>query len=112
MIAKDPRRHSRYILAARRYLAALTAANCALCGKPVDLSAPRTSPWGPTIEHRHPVRLIQRQARDWDEAVAMTCDTSLWAVAHKRCQSRQGAIAVNKMRGQRRKIVKNLSREW
>jgi hypothetical protein len=112
VITKDPRRHSRYILAARRYLAALQHANCALCGRPVNLTLPRTSPWGPTIEHQHPVRLIQREARDWEHAVALVCDTSTWAVAHRRCNSRQGAIAANKMRGKVRAMQHNPSRDW
>ena len=112
MASRDPRRDSRYIVAARRYLAALTHASCALCGRPVDMQAPRTSPYGATIEHRYPVRHILATTQSWDEAVALTCDTTLWAVAHRRCNSRQGAIAVNKRRGQRRQIVKNLSREW
>jgi hypothetical protein len=109
---KDPRRDSRYIVAARRYLAALTHASCCLCGRPVDMQAPRTSPYGATIEHRYPVRHIKAMAQNWDEVIALTCDTSLWSVAHRRCNSRQGAIAVNKMRGVRRQIVKNSSREW
>ena len=109
---RDPRRDSRYIVAARRYLAAMTAASCALCGRPVDMQAPRTSPLGATIEHRYPVRHIKAACQTWDEIIAMTCDTTLWSVAHRRCNSRQGAIAVNKMRGTQRQIVKNRSREW
>lgn len=92
---RDPRATRRYRTARALWLAGYKGgtAPCALCPWPVDCSLPGTHPWGPTIEHTVPVRVLVAQARDWAQAVAMTCDTSQWAVAHKRCQDRQGGAS-------------------
>lgn len=87
---RDPRSHRRYVTAATAYKAANLGAPCALCGQPV---------WTrPTVEHRLAVRHIQAIARDYAHAVELACDQSMWAMAHSRCQSQQGARAVNATR--------------
>jgi hypothetical protein len=108
----DPRSHRRYVELARKYIAAHARATCVLCGVPIDLSLPRTAPGGPTIEHRYPVRRIRVEAQTWADCLALTCDTSMWALAHRRCQSRQGAIAANKMRAGKRRAPQLHSRQW
>jgi hypothetical protein len=108
----DPRSHRRYVELARKYIAAHTRANCVLCGVPIDLSLPRTAPGGPTIEHRYPIRRIRVEARTWVDCLALTCDTSMWALAHRKCQSRQGALAANAARGKRRATTQRHSRQW
>lgn len=87
---RDPRSHRRYVEAAREYKALNMGAPCALCGQPVTA--------GPTVEHRLPIRTIRATARTYDEAVALACDQSMWAMAHKRCNSQQGARVVNAQR--------------
>lgn len=88
---RDPRSHRRYVEAARTYKQQNLGAPCALCGLPV-VSAP-------TVEHRLPIRTIRATARDYAEAVALACDQTMWAMAHSRCQSQQGARAANASRG-------------
>ena len=102
----DPRSSARYVRESAVWLARISAANCALCGRPVDMTLPRTSPAGPTVEHLIPIRRIIRMTARWDDAVALACDQTQWAVAHRRCQSRQGqrASIESKMR--------RPSREW
>ena len=105
---RDPRSHRRYIEAANAYvLAAPKYVPCALCDDDVDTDLPRTHSDGPTIEHRLPVRTILATARTQAEALALACDTALWAIAHSRCQSRQGASVTN-----RRAMEGTPSRAW
>lgn len=87
---RDPRSHRRYVDAARVYKQQNHGAPCALCGLPVLTS--------PTVEHRLPIITIQETARDYAEAVALACDQSMWAMAHSRCQSQQGARSANARR--------------
>lgn len=89
---RDPRSSRRYRTARDAYCALMLGTPCALCNLPV-VSAP-------TVEHRLPIRTIRATARTWDECVAMACDQSMWGIAHSRCQSRQGAQAVNAARTQ------------
>lgn len=84
---------------------------CCMCGIPVDTSLPGTHPHGPTVEHQLPIRHIEAMARDFTQAVALACDTSMWGLAHKVCQDRQGAGVVNAARGARRAMI-GASREW
>lgn len=84
----DPRSHRRYKDARLSYIARHLGERCALCHEPV-LS-------NPTIEHLDPVRSIMARARSYAEAVAMCCDTTTWALAHQRCQARQGAAVTNR----------------
>ncbi len=102
----DPRSSARYIRESAAWLARIRAADCALCGRPVDMRLPRTVPAGPTVEHTFPVRLILRSTVTWDDAVAMACDQRHWAVAHRRCQDRQGQRASTETKRRRP------SREW
>lgn len=93
---KDPRSHRRYVTAAKAYIAAAEPGTpCALCDEPVDTTLPSTHRDGPTIEHRLPVRRILAAAQTQREALDLACDTSLWGIAHARCQSRQGADVTN-----------------
>ena len=92
---RDPRTSSRYQAARRAYLAAHPpGVPCALCGRPVDTSLPGMATWGPTIEHRIPVRRLRQAADSWERLVELTCDTSMWAVAHSHCQKRQGGAST------------------
>lgn len=109
-MARDPRSHRRYIEARAAWLSTITAGNCCLCGKPVDLALPATYANGPTVEHKLPVRVIMRTAPTWLDAVAMCCDTSMWGLAHRRCQSRQGALVSNVTRHGRSE--RTSSRAW
>lgn len=99
---RDPRSTRRYIESSRDWLASLAAAGdtapCALCPGLVDLSLPRTHPTGPTVEHTLPIRTILAITETWADAVELCCDTNLWAVAHRRCQDRQGAAASRRPR--------------
>lgn len=110
MIIGNPRGSSRYAEAARAYINARRrdAVACALCGQAVDMEAPPLTRWSPSIEHQLPVREIRRIARSYAEAVDIACDQSMWAVAHKICQDRQGAQAVNT----RRRATGTPSRTW
>ena len=106
-----PQPHAWYAKEAKVWIANHPRPICALCGKPVDVSLGGRHPYGPTIEHTYPIRRIRAEARSWTECVAMARDQSLWALAHRRCQSRQGAQVVNAAR----KSPKNLrrtTRDW
>jgi hypothetical protein len=106
---RDPRRHRRYATAARAFIASHEPGTaCALCGEPVDTRLPGTIPDGPTVEHRLPIRTILATAQTQAEALALACDTSLWGVAHRRCQSRQGGEVTNG----RAVVVYEPSRDW
>ena len=112
----DPRSSRRYTDTRRLWLAGYGGqdATCCMCGRPVDTSLPGTHPMGPTIEHRYPVRMILAEARDDAHAVEMACDTSWWAVAHSRCQSRQGQAVtsqINRARNGDRRVA-GASRVW
>lgn len=113
---RDPRSHRRYVEARRLWLDGYGGGTgiCILCKRPVNTSLPGTHPLGPTIEHRLPIRVIAATARDWPELLAMACDTRLWALAHRRCQSRQGAQVTNQRKKPRRTRTQtvNSSREW
>jgi hypothetical protein len=107
---RDPRSSRRYRATRAAWLAGYRGqpSTCALCGGLVDTSLPARAPGGPTIEHLLPVRTIRASARDWAHAVALACDTSLWALAHRRCQDRQGQRATTAINRQRN----NLRHEW
>ena len=114
-MTRDPRRSNRYMTTRRAWLAGYAggAGTCCLCGGRVDTSLPGTHPLGPTIEHRLPVRQIRAMVRTWAEAVALACDTSMWALAHNRCQAGQGARVVNAQRRARREVERvEASRRW
>ncbi len=92
--------HRRYTDLRRTYLAAYNGAPipCALCGQPVWTSLPGRHPWGPTIEHREPIRHILATSTTRAEALARACDTTTWAIAHLTCQHRQGGHAAHNQR--------------
>lgn len=93
---RDPRSHRRYRTTAKAYIAAHPPGTpCCLCGEGIDTTLPSTTPLGPTIEHRIPIRDILTAARDDAEALAMACDTEAWGIAHRVCQDRQGADVTN-----------------
>lgn len=95
----DPRSHRRYKTLRIKYLAAHgTHHPCCLCGRIVDLSLPGGSTWGPTIEHHTKVDHMRRIAANEAQLLDMVCDTSQWGIAHKQCQSKQGANHVNAKR--------------
>lgn len=96
---RDPRSHKRYRNARLDYIARHGAqAPCALCGKVIDLGLPGSHKWGPTIEHRVPVRTLRLMARSNDELLDLACDRSTWALAHLHCQRRQGGPAATSSR--------------
>lgn len=105
------RSHRRYTQARAAWLAGYGGGlgTCALCGQPVDTSLPGTHPAGPTIEHRLPIRHIEATARNRAEALALACDTSLWALAHLHCQRRQGGATRPRAP---RKTTASASRPW
>lgn len=92
---RDPRSHRRYTEAATTYIEERKhrPIDCALCGDPINMKAPRTQNNGPTIEHRIPIRDIIKRATTYADAVAACCDTSSWAIAHRSCQNRQGGTS-------------------
>lgn len=94
---RDPRTSGTY-KAARAIWLRNCGTRCALCGGTVQLDLSGMHPYGPTIEHTLPIRTIIATAPDYPAAVAMCCDTSLWQLAHRRCQAMQGARAVNATR--------------
>lgn len=102
----DPRTHSRYQRLRREWLRTADPV-CCLCGNDVNTALPGRHPQGPTIEHTVPIRLILVQTQTKDEALDMACNTSLWAMAHSRCQSQQGARVTNGRTQPRRS-----SRRW
>ncbi len=92
----DPRNSHRYKTLRAEYInARKPTAPCALCGKTINLELPGTHPAGPTIEHLVKVHEMQRSTSHWETLVNLCCDTSAWALAHRRCQNRQGAQVVN-----------------
>lgn len=109
MSLKDPRSHKRYRTAAKTYIAGRPPGTpCALCDQPIDTTLPSTTPPGPTIEHRLPIRTILAQAQTQAEALALACDETLWALAHRQCQDRQGAAVTNG----RTTVMYQPSRDW
>ena len=86
---KDPRGSSLYRRTKAQWLPTADT-TCALCGKHVDTLLPPGYPQSPTVEHTLPIRTILTMTQTWDEAVTLACDTTLWAMAHHLCQSRQG----------------------
>lgn len=109
------RSHRRYTQTRAAWLAGYAGGlgTCALCGRPVDTSLPGTHPWGPTIEHTIPIRRIHATAATPAEALALACDTSLWALAHLHCQRQQGARAAAQRRQRRRpQTMPGQSRQW
>ncbi len=107
---RDPRTSRRYRNQRAQWIPTQAGLRCWLCDQPVDVTLPGTHPLGPTVEHRLPVREIQAAAATWDDAVAIACDINLWAIAHSRCQSQQGARVSNVTR--HGKSERNPSRAW
>ena len=105
---RDPRSSRRYTELSADYIAARRhhVIECCLCHQPVTMSLPRTAPMGPTVEHRLPIRTIRATATSWPHAIQLCCDTTMWAIAHRRCQDRQGAHARNG------KALRLPSRRW
>jgi hypothetical protein len=98
---RDPRSHRRYVTAAKAYIKAhAPGAPCVLCGRGIDTTLPGMSEWGPTIEHRIPIRVLRTRAVDDADLLAMACDQSTWALAHSSCQKRQGGKAASERPGQ------------
>lgn len=96
---RDPRTASRYQRLRREYIARHdNGSPCALCHRPIDLTLPGTAKWGPTIEHRVPVRVLRQHAATWDDLVTLTCDTRTWALSHLHCQRQQGGPAAHATR--------------
>lgn len=92
---RDPRSHRTYRDAATRYIrTAPPTVTCALCHQPVNTRLPRTQPDGPTVEHAYPIRRILAEASTPAQALLMACDQRHWAIAHHRCQARQGGAAT------------------
>jgi hypothetical protein len=105
---RDPRHTHRYQRTRREWFASGEApTTCCLCGGIVDTTAKHGTPLSPTVEHTVPVRTIITMTPDSAAALDMTCDVSLWRSAHSRCQSQQGARAVNSPA-----IIRNSSRGW
>jgi hypothetical protein len=106
---RDPRPW--YVKQARVWIANHPNPVCVLCGNPVNVTLSGHHPMGPTIEHTYPIRRIRVEATTWAECVAMARDQSLWRIAHRRCQSRQGAQVVNASRSTPKKL-RHTTREW
>lgn len=110
---RDPRSHRTYRTAAKAYIAAHPPGTpCALCHQPVDTTLPSTTPDGPTIEHRLPIRRILLAATSQAEALALACDASMWGIAHRVCQDRQGGQVQADMKAGRAEVVYEPSRDW
>ncbi len=92
----DIRSHRRYTTLARTWLPQQAGRPCCLCGQGIDPSLPSTHPYGATVEHTLPVRVILATARSRAEALDLVCDVRLWDVAHRRCQDRQGSRAARR----------------
>lgn len=105
----DIRSHRRYAAAARAWLPSQAGRPCCLCGCGIDPGLPATHPYGATVEHTLPVRVIVAQARSRADALDMVCDTRLWDVAHRVCQARQGQRASIESR---HPVVVGASRAW
>lgn len=110
---RDPRGSAKYQRTRRAWLAGYQGGlgTCCLCGLPVDVSLPGNHRWGPTVEHRLPVRRIVAMSASFTEAVALACDTSTWALAHFHCQSRQGGASSSE-RECKPRMPMNASRQW
>lgn len=105
---RDPRSHRSYQQAARSYINRQpNPASCSLCGETIDTRLPRTIPEGPTIEHRAPIRYLRTIAVDDADLLTLALDETNWALAHRRCQDKQGAAAANT-----RNTRRHNSREW
>jgi len=107
---RDPRQSRRYQALRKAWLPTQAGLRCWLCDRPVDVTLPASAKYGPTVEHTLPVRDIVKLAASWDEAVALCCDTTLWRLACRDCQSRQGARVSNVTR--HGKAERRPSREW
>ena len=105
----DPRGHRRYVTLARTYIVEHDGEPCALCRRPVHAGLPIGHPMRATIEHTTPVRVMRHMATDTAALLDLVCDTRLWALAHKHCQDRQGARAVN---AARRRTTRRGARAW
>lgn len=93
---RDPRSHRRYRDAARAWIQRHQPGHpCCLCGEPVDTRLPGATAFGPTVEHRLPIRTILATSGTFPQALELACDASLWGLAHRRCQDRQGAAVTN-----------------
>lgn len=103
----DPRKSRRYRAAALRWIRARRGWPCALCGVEVNVDLPGTHPWGPTIEHTVPVRVLVATATSRANLLDLVCDEKTWALAHRRCQASQGARVTNRARQTQRG-----SRRW
>lgn len=104
---RDPRSTRRYRTLRAAWLPDHHGEMCALgCGYPVEHT--------PTVEHTLPIRTILAMTNTWAEAVDLCCDTSLWRVAHPRCQALQGAragyVAQQRAMGRERQDTPNLGR--
>lgn len=94
---RDPRSSGTYSRTRRAWLAQYRGqpGTCALCGQPVDTSLSGNHPAGPTVEHLLPIRQILATVDTNSAALTLACDVTLWALAHRRCQARQGAAVTN-----------------
>lgn len=110
---RDPRASRRYRTLRITWLRTADP-TCALCGGDIDITLPGTHPWGPTVEHTVPVRTILAMTDTWPDALAMACDTSLWAMAHARCQQLQGASVGGRIvqARNRARAIRRGSRAW
>ena len=108
-MTSDPRGHRRYATLARAFIVEHDGTPCALCGRPVHAGLPIGHPMRATVEHTTPVRVLRRMTTDAAALLDLVCDTRLWALAHKHCQDRQGARAVN---AARRRTTRRGSRAW
>lgn len=92
---KDPRRSARYQRTRALWLAGLgDVGTCCMCGRAIDLKVTGKHPFGPTVEHRIPVRrLVEMAGGDWARLVSLACDTQWWALACRHCQARQGGAS-------------------
>ncbi len=96
---RDPRSHRRYVTAARAYIAQHPPGTpCAICGRGIDTTLSGMSTWGPTIEHRVPIRTLKRHAMDDAELLTLACDQTMWGIAHLHCQRKQGGASSHETR--------------
>jgi hypothetical protein len=94
-MAGDPRSSGTYRRTRALWLAGYQggAGTCCLCGGLVNVALPGNHPYGPSIEHRVPVRRLLTQVQTQAEAIAAVCDTSTWGLAHRRCNNKQGGAS-------------------
>lgn len=109
---RDPRTSSRYRRTRAAWLPHHHGERCPLCGRSVDATLPAQYALGPTIEHTVPIRTLRLMASTWDELVALTCDTSAWAIAHTECQRKQGARAGYAAQQRAMGVGRRASRDW